>query len=1101
MQTGDEPLPPYQSESLPLPVEEQIDDLCVRFEQSCKAGQIPQLEEYLLQVSDGVRGPLLQELLRIELHYRLLKGEKPTAEEYLRRFPDQETRIRAVLAAAAPPDAAGPDEPQTTVHYQPVAPPRSDRYVPRQLHARGGIGEVWLALDSDIGREVALKRLRPGREEAQDRFLAEAQVTGQLEHPSIVPVHDLGLDAEGRPFYVMTFVRGRTLKDAIADYHSGTDKEPAEVQLCRLLEIFVKVCQATAYAHHRGVIHRDLKPDNVMLGEYGEALVVDWGMAKVRSQPDLPGRPSAVHINSSGSSTDTEAGAVLGSPAYMSPEVADGRAGDADERTDVYLLGATLYHLLTGRLPRQGSSHIEMVELARNVPPPPPRQLKPDIPRALEAICRKAMAHRAQDRYADALKLAGDVQRYLAGAPVSAYREPLLAQAWRWCKRHRRLLGRSLAAAAFLGLAVFAGVQIQEYRTRAEEKEREAEEQRRQAEKLRGEKKIRQDLENFQRKVDERQFYTMLTTPAGEQQLHYDSSRGQRAGEEALEIADQLTGALQLLPLPAEQEALNDGLHDLLLLVVQSQIQQAKRAEVRGLLDRLERAEALRGPSRGNHHLRASCYRLLGVIEQADAEDRRAGELPATARDHFLLAEEFRSKAHSLPSVSADGTQQKAKREQLLKNAVDHYQQARRIDPRYFWCYFHLGRCYLSLGLGSEALEALDTCVALRPDQPWGYGARGLALGLIRRYAEGEADLKKALELDPDFRPALLNRGILAWLQGERERALADFGTVLEQPERLRLIEAAYYRGQLQLERGKRREALEDFDFVAAKNPGFAPVYLNRAQVHCLQGNDDKVLADLNTYLQLGNPSLDPKHPEASAWRGRLLAELAPSWGLEPMAVRKTLQRALDELSRARSLGCRSARLFSDLGSVQEQLGKLPEAIQNYEEALKTAEPALKIEVLNRRGWLFAQAFDPPSYALGRKDFAEALRLDAKEFAETFPLDLKKAEAHTGLGYLWACQKNPAEAQREAARALRLGAGDYLVLHNVACIYAVLSRNDRQDVGPDADTALTFIQQALEVWKRKKIGPNELVLIQQEAAFKHLEKREEFRKLVGQKGP
>src|SRR5262249_39135511 len=202
-------------------------------------------------------------------------------------------------------------------------------------------------------------------------------------------VHDLGVDQEGRPFYIMSFIRGRTLKDVVEDYHAGSaaSGEPREVQLVRLLEVFVKVCQAVAYAHHRGVVHRDLKPDNVMLGPFGEAMVLDWGLAKVRNQPERREGPPQVHPTYSSGSTATEAGMVMGSPSYMPPELADGRAADADEQTDVYLLGATLYHILTGVPPRQGSSHHEIVELARTVSPPPAPRLQADRPRPLEAAC------------------------------------------------------------------------------------------------------------------------------------------------------------------------------------------------------------------------------------------------------------------------------------------------------------------------------------------------------------------------------------------------------------------------------------------------------------------------------------------------------------------------------------------------------------------------------------------------------------------------------------------------------------------------------------------------------------------------------------------
>ncbi len=682
-------------------------------------------------------------LLREEL------GEAPTLEEYVQRFPQYAERLRTQIecrlaftnnflaGAFVPPreekpvptvdspaareapaenQEGGPENLPATVIVRPVEPQPSHRYVIRKFHARGGIGEVWLAEDAEIGREVALKRLKPNHEDARDRFLAEAQVTGQLEHPGIVPVHDLGLDDEGQPFYIMTFIRGRTLKDAIADYHADSapvrggraGTEPTEVHLCRLLEVFIRVCQATAYAHSRGVIHRDLKPDNVMLGEYGETLVLDWGMAKVQSQPDPPdssaassGSPPAVHLSPSGETPQTQAGQVMGTPSYMSPEMAAGRAADADERTDVYLLGATLYHILTGQLPRRGSSFNELVDLACTVPPPPPRQLKADVPRALDAICQKAMAHRAQDRYGSALELADDVQRYLAGAPVSAYREPILARAWRWCKRHRRLLGRSLAGAAFLGLAVAAFVGIQEARGKAVAARQEAERFRR-AEEVRG------LLKDFRDRLDERQFYTVLTTPADEQRLHYDSNRGEQAGAAALALADRLTEEFQQLSTPGERAAFEHELHDLLLLLVQARSRQSPGPQTvrEELLGRLERAVALRGPSQGFHRLRVRCYRLLGEQRLAEEEEQRAEapDLAATPLDHFLLAEQYRLEA-VVAADAQEGPSNARPNAGLLRQAVEQYQKGLRLDPRHFWSYFQLGRCYLSLGLGSEAVE------------------------------------------------------------------------------------------------------------------------------------------------------------------------------------------------------------------------------------------------------------------------------------------------------------------------------------------------------------------------------------------------------------
>src|SRR5581483_10894829 len=192
---------------------------------------------------------------------------------------------------------------------QEEAPPHScGRYLLKRFHAKGGMGEIWLAEDPDIGRSVALKRMLTNRADQQRRFRVEAQVTGQLEHPGIVPIHELGINEQGQPFYVMKFVHGRTLQKVIDDYHAAKAKTgEREVEQFRLLQIFISLCQTVAYAHSRGVLHRDLKPENVMLGPYGETMLLDWGIAKVKDAPE-EGRAEgdeAVRINDGGSGTET----------------------------------------------------------------------------------------------------------------------------------------------------------------------------------------------------------------------------------------------------------------------------------------------------------------------------------------------------------------------------------------------------------------------------------------------------------------------------------------------------------------------------------------------------------------------------------------------------------------------------------------------------------------------------------------------------------------------------------------------------------------------------------------------------------------------------
>ena len=308
-----------------------------------------------------------------------------------------------------------------------------------------------------IGRAVAVKRILGRRPDQVHRFEVEAQVTGQLEHPGIVPIHELGVGDDGLPFYVMKFVNGRTLQKVIEEYHQADPaKSPREVEQFRLLQIFLSLCQTVAYAHSRGVLHRDLKPENVMIGPYGETLLLDWGIAKVMGQPEGPAGPgeaSYVHLAETGPDTETQAGAILGTPAYMAPESASGLTAQVDQRSDVYLLGATLYEILTGQRPRTAKTALEMVKMAQHEPPIPAARLNAEVPRALDAICTKAMAHRKEDRYATAHDLADDIQRFVAGEPVSACPESLPARAWRWARRHRKVLWRTAGAVLVVGVA------------------------------------------------------------------------------------------------------------------------------------------------------------------------------------------------------------------------------------------------------------------------------------------------------------------------------------------------------------------------------------------------------------------------------------------------------------------------------------------------------------------------------------------------------------------------------------------------------------------------------------------------------------------------
>jgi serine/threonine-protein kinase len=323
-------------------------------------------------------------------------------------------------------------------------------------HAQGGLGIVSVALDEELHREVALKEIQEryaSDEQPRMRFLLEAEITGALEHPGIVPVYGLGHHPDGRPFYAMRFVRGESLKEAVERTHAAVSTNNLELR--RLLARFLDVCNAVAYAHSRGVLHRDIKPGNILLGPYGETLVVDWGLAKVvgRDEPGTsdPSAEPTLRPPSASSTGETVPGTAMGTPAYMSPEQAEGRLDLLGPASDVYSLGATLYVVLTGCAPFDGIDAAEVLPKVQRGEFTRPRAVDASIPRPLEAICLKAMALKPADRYATPRALAEDIEHWLADEPVSAHREPWPDRARRWSRKHRTLV-TSAAAVLLLGL-------------------------------------------------------------------------------------------------------------------------------------------------------------------------------------------------------------------------------------------------------------------------------------------------------------------------------------------------------------------------------------------------------------------------------------------------------------------------------------------------------------------------------------------------------------------------------------------------------------------------------------------------------------------------
>jgi WD40 repeat protein/serine/threonine protein kinase len=351
-----------------------------------------------------------------------------------------------------------------------------ERFQVLRPHARGGLGEVFLALDGALNRAVALKELPTHRAHdagVQARFLFEAQITGRLEHPGIVPVYSLGRHADGRPFYAMRLIEGETLRTAIERFHRGGRSiapvqarggDDRELAFRRLLRSVIDVCNAVAYAHSRGVVHRDIKPENIMLGPFGETLVVDWGIAKLLPRPerDLQGHepvsaPEHFPLPSADASL-TQPGARVGTPRYMSPEQAAGDLEAVGPASDIYSLGVVLYCVLVGHDPFPDEDVATVLDRVCRGIYPAPRRLRRSVDPALEAICLKAMALDPRDRHARALDLASALEAWLADVRYRGEQELALSEARGsltrlYLDRAQHAFGREVHAEGMLWLA------------------------------------------------------------------------------------------------------------------------------------------------------------------------------------------------------------------------------------------------------------------------------------------------------------------------------------------------------------------------------------------------------------------------------------------------------------------------------------------------------------------------------------------------------------------------------------------------------------------------------------------------------------------------
>ena len=949
-------------------------------------------------------------------------------------------------------------------------------------HARGGLGQVSVALDGELHREVAFKEIRDHHADdpqSRARFVLEAEITGGLEHPGIVPVYGLGTHADGRPYYAMRFIRGDSLREAIDAFHTAhaapADPGARALAFRKLLGRFVGACNAVAYAHSRGVVHRDLKPENVMLGPFGETLVVDWGLAKAtdRAGGSTDSSEGVLRPISASGSAETVAGSTIGTPQYMSPEQASGRLDLVGPASDVYSLGATLYCLLAGLPPFVEPDRVALMRRVQRGDFPPPRRVDRAVPAPLEAICLRAMALKPADRYPSAPALAEEIEHWLADEPVEAHPESPAERLGRWARRHRAWVR---AAAAMLVVVTAASMVIANARKREQQALVKAIAQRDRADAMEGSERrrfealraeaealvdagaaavLRRDAE-----AADLRLYGALKTIGAEPRLRALRARA----EGLLAVADrQLAEERGRRAARADYEAFvaryDEALyHGTLFTGVDQASSLAKlKAAARGALgvygvgdegDAPPKLPAAHLTDPERDRITSRCFVLLVLLSKAEAQgpadpgdtadgrkrrvvrllDRADGLIPRTAASRAWRAEALAEPTGpgDRPEGGAAGPVA-AGADRFLTGLVLYYRNdlaraeadfdaALRADPDHFWAHYFLALCQLKAGRYSEAKAALLACLARKPGFPWLYMLRGYANGELGLVAAAEEDFREALRLAPDHYGIYVNRGAMFVRLRRYPEAAADFARAIAlEPKQ---YQAYANQAEALRRQGRWAEAIEPLDKAIALQPRLASLRRNRALIALGRGDREAARAEYAGAMDL--------EPPGSPYSRLLAAETHLANGRPAEAIR--------EFDAYEAGGVVDAQFHQGRGLARALTGDYPGAVADYAMSLQLGPNS---HVFARRGWAYLVA--PERLAL--RDFDAALEIN--------PGNL---DARAGRAYALVRIGKYREAVAEAEAAAGPGLEDWQMAFNVACVFAqAVARAEADEAAPAPD--------------------------------------------------
>ena len=745
------------------------------------------------------------------------------------------------------------------------------------------MGSVRAADDRDLHRGIAIKFLLAGDAQAAEQFVEEAQITSQLQHPNIVPVYDFGRDAQGLPWLAMKHIEGHSLADIITEWRGAKRCRLGADDYATILGIFSKVCDAVAFAHSRGVIHRDIKPHNVMVGSYGEVLLVDWGLARPigNGAKNQQGSGLVRSVRRESGREQTLDGDVFGTPAYMSPEQAEGRVHEVDERSDIFCLGGVLYHMLTLCPPYEGRGASDTVARAARHLLLPPRRRAPahGISRELQAIVLKAMAARPADRYSTVAEFQADLAAWQSSRPTKAWRPDVFTRLLKWTRRHPTMT-------AVVVLFVIAGLAVAALGSQLNASE---------AARLFAQ-------ESADRRAEQAKWATLERDRA--------ESRAQNAERSVVDLNGRVRALL------------------------------GERAEV---LINLFQARFLEAQQRGvsitafGESLSADERRTyLAAFDELFEACRKAGEKPTALQ--WYERGVIRHLTGDLAGAIADYDESIRLRPDsveswinraVAKSDVKDYDGARwdcdeaiRLSPGGLMPLHNAAQIALDRGDDDTALSYFGRMLDIEPANADALSGRAEILDRRGNPAAAIREYDRILQATPDNVRVLTNRGLARVRAGQLRGGLDDYDrALLLDPD---CYQALVNRCYARCDSGELAGALQDANEALRLKPRESEAHYCRAHVESQAGDADSALRDVNAAL-----SLDPAHILALTLRGRLRFAIGDFSG-----AHSDLDAALKlDPGNADALNGRCAALM-ELGDLQ---GALSDADALLELLTKTA--------------------------------------------------------------------------------------------------------------------------------------------------------------------